>query len=110
MSSILIISLDDVGFASNQCDCSLFDDFVYVQAALLAMSVRATANRFKEGRYNALLSAFTVGLVMNTTTQNQATHCIAAKAGTPALLVAAPNSVLWGPLGGTTEQCAVFGR
>ena len=110
VSSILIISLDDVGFASNQCDCSLFDDFVYVQAALLAMSVRATANRFKEGRYNALLSAFTVGLVMNTTTQNQATHCITAKAGTPALLVAAPNSVLWGPLGGTTEQCAVFGR
>jgi len=74
-SSILIFSLDDVGFHSNQCDCNLLDDFVIAQAILGGISVRASDNRFKEGLFNALFSAITLGL-FNTTTDNQSTHCL----------------------------------
>jgi len=75
VSSILILSLDDVGFHDNQCDCNLFDDFVMTQAILVGLSVRVTGNRFKEGIANAVLSAVTLGL-FNTTTDNQSTHCL----------------------------------
>jgi Family of unknown function (DUF6519) len=74
-SSVLIFSLDDVGFHSNQCDCNLLDDFVLAQAILFGISVRASDNRFKEGLFNAAFSAITLGL-FNTTTDNQSTHCL----------------------------------
>jgi hypothetical protein len=67
--------MDDLGFHSNQCDCNLFDDYVYVQAMLFGMSNRVSDNRFKEGVFNALYSAMTIGL-FNATTNNQSTHCI----------------------------------
>lgn len=75
VSSIFILSLDDVGFHSNQCDCSLADDFVLSQAIIAGFSVRVSDNRLKEGIFNALYSAITLG-VMNATTNNQTTHCI----------------------------------
>ncbi|MBL0010948.1 MAG: hypothetical protein IPP22_08075 [Nitrosomonas sp.] len=74
-SSILIFSLDDVGFHANQCDCDLFYDFVNVQAMLFGVSVRANDNRFKESLYHAALSAATFGY-LNITTDNQSTHCL----------------------------------
>ncbi len=75
LTSILILSLDDIGFHNNQCDCDLFDDFVLSQALLFGMSVRASDNRFKESILNALYSATTYGWI-NITTDNQATHCL----------------------------------
>ena len=75
ISSVLIVSLDDVGFHSNQCDCSLADDLVLSQAVIGGFSVRVSDNRLKEGIFNALYSAITLG-VMNATTNNQSTHCI----------------------------------
>lgn len=75
LTSILILSLDDIGFHNNQCDCDLFDDFVFSQALLFGMSVRASDNRFKEPLLNALYSASTFGWI-NMTTDNQATHCL----------------------------------
>jgi uncharacterized protein DUF6519 len=75
LSSIAIISMDDVGFHDNQCDCNLLDDFVVVNAAVIAASVRMSDNRFKEGVMNAALSAATIG-IMNATTDNQSTHCL----------------------------------
>jgi hypothetical protein len=75
LTSILIFSLDDIGFHNNQCDCDLFDDFVFSQALLFGMSVRASDNRFKESLLNALYSATTLGWI-NITTDNQATHCL----------------------------------
>ncbi|MFB3133581.1 MAG: hypothetical protein ACE10K_13770, partial [Rhodothermales bacterium] len=75
LTSILIVTLDDVGFHNNQCDSSLLDDFVLSQAILFGFfSVRASDNRFKETLLRALFSAVTMG-VMNTTTDNQGTHC-----------------------------------
>ena len=75
MSSIVILSLDDVGFHNNQCDCSLLDDLVLSQVILFGLSVRMSDNRLKEGIFNALYSAITFGY-MNATTNNQTTHCI----------------------------------
>src|SRR5262249_39832965 len=65
VTSITILSLDDVSFEGNQCDCSLLRDFVLTHTAILAHSVRAIGNRFKEGRFNAFFSAFTLGQPLN---------------------------------------------
>ncbi len=76
ISSIMIASLDDVGFHNNQCDCDLPPgDLIFSQVVLFGMSLRVTDNRFKEGLLGAWLSAMTLGL-LNMTTNNQATHCL----------------------------------
>jgi hypothetical protein len=105
-SSILILSLDDIGFHSNQCDCNLFDDFVAAQAIVVGVSVRLSDNRFKEGIFNAFFSAFTVGL-FNTTTDNQSTHCLFI-VGPPQLTVDHSN-ISWQMLGSANENpCCAF--
>jgi hypothetical protein len=80
LSSVLVVSLDDIGFQNNQCDCNLDlisgYDLVLFPVFLLGLSVRMSDNRMKEGLLNALISAFTWGLFMNTATDNQATHCL----------------------------------
>lgn len=75
LTSILIASLDAIDFHKNQCDSSLFLDFLLSQVVLLGVSVHATDNRLKEGLLNALYSAVTLGII-NTTTDNQVTHCL----------------------------------
>jgi hypothetical protein len=94
--SISILSLDDVGFHDNQCDCNLGvgEDFVLSQAFLAGLSVRVTGNRFKEGILNAPFSAITFGW-LNTTAHNQATHCLFVQ-GPPALMINGPNTILIG--------------
>jgi hypothetical protein len=81
LSSIFIISLDDIGFHNNQCDVDLLDDYIIAQAILAGISVRASDNRFKESinlftRKMTTFSAITAGLFYNTTTDNQSTHCL----------------------------------
>lgn len=107
VSSILIFSLDDIGFHGNQCDCSLLDDIVLAQAILFGFSVRANDNRLKESLFNAIFSAITFGL-MNTTAHNQATHCLLMRAFLPVYLVAAPNTVLIDPTG--AGRCERYAR
>jgi hypothetical protein len=91
LASVTILSLDDIGFHNNQCDCNLFDDFVISQAFLFGISLRVSDNRFKEGVNHALYSAVTFG-VLNTTTDNQSTHCLLIR-GWPGLTVDQPNTV-----------------
>jgi hypothetical protein len=91
-TSITILSLDDVAFHDNQCDCNLGEDFILTQALLFAFSLSVTDNRFKEGVFNAPLSAMTLGL-LNTTAHNQATHCLMAF-GLPGALINGPNTIL----------------
>jgi hypothetical protein len=79
LSSVLIVTADDLGFQDNHCDANLVqNDFVVTNGFLLGASSRTNSNRFTEGRLNAFFSALTVGSVANTTTINQATHCILA--------------------------------
>lgn len=82
VTSILIFSLDDIGFHNNQCDCDLYDDAILTQALLFGISLRVSDNRFKETLTRALLalSAITLGL-LNTTTDNQSTHCLLIRGG-----------------------------
>ena len=105
-SSIMIMTLDDLAFHGNQCDCSLFDDFILVQAFLLGFSLRVSDNRFKEGLYNALLSAASFGS-LNMTLDNQATHCLMIRPSPPnPRTVDGPNTVL--PIGPFSRYCKVF--
>ena len=93
LSAIAIFSLDDITFNGNQVDCSLWGDFLIFPTFLFAPSVRVSDNRFKEGFVSALLSAVTVGL-MNTTTDNQSTHCMVA-IGFPGMRIFKDNIELW---------------
>ncbi len=93
LSSILILTLDDVSFGNNQCDCSLVDDIVLSHAILFGFSLRMNDNRMKEGLYNALYSGLTLG-IMNATTNNQSTHCIMVY-GLSAVKIDSGNRVLF---------------
>lgn len=82
-ASIVIVSLDDVGFLSNQCDCRLVGDFMITDAIVVGRTTRINDNRFVEsvnrvGNQSTLtmiFSAISFG-VMNTTTDNIATRCL----------------------------------
>ena len=78
LSSVMIITADDLGFQDNHCDANLLNDFVVTNGFLLGVSSRTNSNRFTEGMFNAFFSAVTAGFIANTTTINQATHCILA--------------------------------
>ncbi len=105
LSSIFIFSLDDVGFHNNQCDCNLLDDIVLMQAVAMALSVRMSDNRFKEGIYNSIYSAVTMGL-MNATTNNQSTHCLLVS-GLATEKVDSGNKVLL-QISGDEKYCGQF--
>lgn len=82
-ASIVIVSLDDVGFLGNQCDCRLVGDFMITDAIVVGASTRINDNRFvesvnrtnNENTLTMIFSAITFG-VMNITTDNIATRCL----------------------------------
>lgn len=76
LSSVAILTLDDLGFQDNHCEANLLTDFIVLNGLLLGLTSRANSNRFTEGVLNALFSAVTVGVFANTTAINQSTHCI----------------------------------
>lgn len=90
VSSIFLFSLDDVGMTDNQCEISTSAVFFYVNALLLAGSVRESDNRLSETFMHAAFSAWSMGL-MNTTTDNQTTHCLKADAILPKMLLFKDN-------------------
>jgi len=93
LSSIMILSLDDLGFVDNQCEISSTSVFFFIDAFLFGSSVRVADNRFSETWFRTWLSAWSIGL-MNTTTDNQATHCILATALIPTLRIFRDNLFL----------------
>lgn len=98
ITSISIVSLDDVNFQDNQCDISfdlILDEIFLMQSLIFGWTVRVNGNRFKEGIIGSLFSAFTISLFANNTTHNQATHCIrAANFLNSANLSRTPNAIL----------------
>jgi hypothetical protein len=92
ITSIAILTLDDLGFHNNQCMANLLRGFVFAQAYLFALSNRVTDNRFEEPLLNAIYSAVSLGIA-NITSHNEATHCLLI-AGLPSLLVKDGNTVL----------------
>jgi hypothetical protein len=99
VSSILIITLDDVGFHDNQCEANLylFNDIILSHALIFGMSTRMTGNRFKEGFLSAFFSAVTLAFFANTTSLNQGTHCFLPLCFVPANLVRDGNTAIIGP-------------
>ena len=111
LSSVFIMSLDDIGFHNNQCDCNLDlisgYDFVLFPVFLLGLSVRMSDNRLKEGLFNAIISAFSWGLFMNTALANQATHCLLIRqAVIPNCRIKEYNIILLDPSG--EKFCSLF--
>ena len=90
ISSILILTLDDLGMTDNQCEITSTNVFFLVDAILAGGSLREADNRFAETWLHAFLSSLSVG-GMNTTTDNQATHCMRALALFPSMLIFTDN-------------------
>jgi len=102
-ASIAILTLDDLGFHDNQCECLIATRYLADAALLALMSVRASDNRFKEVPGHVAFSAITLGR-LNMTTDNQATHCLLI-AGPPATRIDQPNTILL-----QSGQCAEFNK
>lgn len=104
LSAVTILSLDDIAFQGNQCDYSLGlgQDFLIFPNFIFAPSVRVNDNRFKESLFGGFISALSVG-ILNTTTDNQATHCLLA-VGNPGLKVFDHNIELWDALFGGNDN------
>ena len=94
-SSVLIVSLDDIAFNSNQTECAAFlsltgkdvvtnvagaavpsFDIVLFNTVLLGATVRSNDNRFTEGFTAFTLYSLLSLAMMNTATGNQASHCL----------------------------------
>ncbi|HEY6805613.1 MAG TPA: DUF6519 domain-containing protein [Pyrinomonadaceae bacterium] len=78
VSSIVVFSLDDIGFTDNQCELTSTNVLLGTQAFLVGGSVRESDNRFSESWMHVEYSAWSIG-GMNTTTDNQSTHCLRAQ-------------------------------
>ncbi|HEX8180800.1 MAG TPA: DUF6519 domain-containing protein [Pyrinomonadaceae bacterium] len=90
--SVLIFTLDDIGFSDNQCQSRIRQGIQTTEAIIFGITLRVSDNHFKEQFFKAALSAVTLG-VMNVTTDNEATHCLIARAW-PGMLASAHNKVL----------------
>jgi uncharacterized protein DUF6519 len=77
ISSMVVFSLDDVGIADNQIEFTSTNMFIFTDVLLLGGSVRLADNRLSETWMHAGFSGVTFG-GMNTTTDNQSTHCLLA--------------------------------
>jgi len=75
ISSVLILSLDDVTVQDNQLDCDFLIDLMFTNLIAVGMTVRVNNNRFKETAILTLFSSVELGLIFNNTSDNQATHC-----------------------------------
>lgn len=89
-SSTFVFSLDDLGFTDNQCEIETQRRFFITDVFAVAGSVRVADNRLSETWLRTLFSAWSIGL-MNTTTDNQSTHCLRADALLPLMRVFRDN-------------------
>jgi hypothetical protein len=76
--SQLIFSLDDISYVGNQSECNSRIDMVLADVFTIGNTIRTNDNRFQEGLTLTLFSLLSIGILMNTWTGNQATHCLTA--------------------------------
>ncbi|SFA78529.1 hypothetical protein SAMN05421688_0868 [Poseidonocella pacifica] len=76
VSSVLIVSMDDVTVQDNQLDCDFYLDFMFTNLLAVGMTLRINNNRLKESLFVTLYSSVGLGWIFNNTSDNQATHCI----------------------------------
>ncbi len=75
LSSIMILTGDDLSFLGNQCFARHPGRLMWANAMLAGGTLRAIANSWMEYPATAHFSAVTLGM-MNTTTDNHSTHCL----------------------------------
>lgn len=92
ISSVLIVTADDISMAANQSTCRFTREILLTNALLLGFSLRMADNRFEERFDSFGFSAFTLA-AMNSTTDNQGTRCF-LPIGIPSLSVGGPNRSL----------------
>ncbi len=85
LCSVLVASLDDIGFTANQCEVTSYIDVVLLDAMLVGITCRAADNRWQEGISITAFSLFSWAM-MNTATMNQSTHCLRVVAPSGRLL------------------------
>ena len=93
LSSVAILSLDDVSVQGNQSDCELIDDFVLINAFTMGVTNRIVGNRLKEGLFNTLFSAMSWGF-LNMAAHNEATHCLITMAAPNGGVIRTPNLIM----------------
>jgi Family of unknown function (DUF6519)/Right handed beta helix region len=76
-AAVAVLSLDDVAVLGNQVRAEIGDGLLWADMVAAAATVRVAGNRFSETRCRTLLSCLSSG-ILNSTTANQATHCIEA--------------------------------
>jgi hypothetical protein len=103
VSAITILTFGDLSFEGNQSSADLGNVSMGSGALLIALSVRAAGNRFQETFGHALFSAITMAY-MNTTTDNQGTHCFAVIYG-GSQVVNSPNLSLIEISPGSDDPC-----
>ncbi len=101
MSSVMIFTLDDLGFSNNQSECATLvahtgspdTDKVLYNTYLFGVSLRANDNRFTDGYTIVWFSLRAYGIVVSVT-DNQASHCLSIN-GNPLYLKKDPNTVIF---------------
>jgi hypothetical protein len=90
VSSVLIVSLDDIGCADNQIEVEVDVALTLLDTLLVGTTLRATGNRMQESAL-CFASLVSFGLFMNVTAMNQGTFGIAAGALVASKLIDTPN-------------------
>ena len=84
LSCQLIATFDDLAWQGNQSS-GLNLSKLFTNGLLFGRTLRATGNRLRERNADTLLSLFSLGVLANDTSLNQADHCIVATDMNPAL-------------------------
>ena len=93
VSSVLLISADDVSFCDNQNEVENEVRFELTNLLAIGATLRVASNRMQERINAGLISAITFG-IMNETSFNQTTHCIVALGFANGRVVTGNRSVL----------------
>ena len=94
LSSVLLVSLDDLGFADNQTEVESDVALCLIDSILVGTTLRVTGNRFQASAI-CFASAVSLGVSMNSTALNQGTSPIGAICLNAAKLVDADNLSLF---------------
>jgi len=92
-SALVALSYDEVSLQDNQI-MTTSASAMFAATGVLAATVRVANNRFTEFPGRALISCMSIGILMNTMTGNQATHCLFGLALLPGHNVSAHNQEL----------------
>jgi hypothetical protein len=93
LSSVYILSRDDLCFNDNQIEIEADVRLAFADAILFSGTLRAQGNRMQEAAL-CLFSMTSFATAMNNTTHNQTTFLLGASAANPAKLVNDPNTSL----------------